>query len=98
MQNWRGGLSPSAASPEGRATCGWHPQAAAGLPGSAQRCEHGGFAANAFVPLREPAARAVMRGALRSFLLRMATVLGLTFTAARDVAQSVMDDLTDDAG
>ena len=91
MQNWRGGLSPSVASPEGRATCGWHPQAAR-LPGSARR----DAGTTAFVPLCEPAARAVMRGALRAFLSRMATVLGLTFTAARDVAQSVMADLTDD--
>jgi phage terminase small subunit len=45
-----------------------------------------------FVPLREPAARAVMRGALRNFLFKMAAALGFTFTAARDLAQSVLAD------
>jgi hypothetical protein len=45
-----------------------------------------------FVPLREPSARAVMRGGLRCFLATMAAALGLTFTAARDLAQSVLAD------
>jgi phage terminase small subunit len=45
-----------------------------------------------FVPLREPAVFAVMRGALRAFLSKMASGLGLTFTAACDLAQSVLAD------
>ena len=45
-----------------------------------------------FVQLREPAARAVMRVGLRTFLFKMAAALGLTFTAARDLAQSVPAD------
>jgi hypothetical protein len=43
-----------------------------------------------FVPLREPAAFAIMRGALRAFLSEMASRLGLT--VAYDLAQSILAD------
>jgi hypothetical protein len=43
-----------------------------------------------FVPLREPAARAVMRGGLCNFISRMAAALGLTRAATRDLARSVL--------
>jgi hypothetical protein len=45
-----------------------------------------------FVPLREPTARAVMRGALYSFLSKMAAALRLTQAATRDLARSVLSE------